>query len=65
MAHPVSARSVPVGFKVTGLPEPDPDPKVVVDPASETMDTSVSQQSSPRLSRHDAHIVAKAATPKK
>jgi len=61
----VTARSVPVGFKVTGLPEPDPDPKVLSDPASETMDTTVSQQSSPRLSRHDAHIAAKAATPKK
>ena len=61
----VSARAVPDGFKVTGLPEPDPIPPAEKDPAIETMDTTASQQSSPRLSRHDAHIAAKAATPKK
>jgi hypothetical protein len=57
----VTARKVPDGFKVTGLPEPDPDPEK---PEPEKMDT-VTTQESPRQSRKDAHIAAKAATPKK
>ena len=55
----VTARKVPDGFKVTGLPDPDPGK-----PEPEKMDT-VTTQESPRQSRKDAHIAAKAATPKK
>ena len=61
----VAARSVPLGFKVTGLPEPDPAKMDTTQnnsgPATSTDGTGIT---SPRMSRQDAHNASKANSPK-
>jgi len=64
----VAARTVPAGFKVKGLPDSDPDPLAMdtTTPAADVPTGSATGTTSPRLSRQDIHIAAKAAsTPKK
>ena len=56
--YDVTARSVPSGFKVTGLPEPDTS-------SMETGSSDPPHSASPRQSRQDAFNASKASPPKK